>query len=328
MFELIFLLAGIAGLVLGTHLIIKGALNIAEHYKLSHVFIGLTILAVGTDLPELVININAALHRLGGVETSGLVIGETVGTCMSQIGLTLGIASLFGTSLFLTKRESVREGLMLLGSVALFFLLGLDGKLSRLDGVIFLLVYGVYFIALYTAEKKKAREVKRAPTLRAGWAILSLIAGFAVLIYASDVVVSNGVALAEAWGIAQSFVGAIIIGVSTSLPELSITIGAVTNKASRLSIGNLIGSNIFDILVTLGVGSSISGFLVFRNLLYFDYIFLFITSLIVVAMFFTGRKLTKKEAFLLLGIYGLYFFIKTMSYEGTVIDLVRGLIGS
>ncbi|MFC1615822.1 sodium:calcium antiporter [Patescibacteria group bacterium] len=320
MLVLILLLIGIIGLILGAQLIIKGALNIAEHFKLSHIFIGLTILAIGTDLPELVIDINAAIHRLSGIETSSLIIGETVGTCMAQLALTLGIIGLFGTSLFLTKREIFREGSMLLGSVVLLFLLGFDGELSRLDGLIFVVIYGIYFVLLYGAEKAKELEVKRAPSLDKGWAILSLIMGFGILIFASTLVIDNALELATTWGIKQSFVGAVIVGLGTSLPEITISISALARKAPRLSVGNLIGSNIFDVLFTLGVGSSISGFAVDKDLLFFDIPFLFITSVIVVILFLTNKKLTKKEAVILLVIYFIYLFSKILSIENGVVE--------
>ena len=130
MYELILLILGLIGLVFGAKLVIKGALNLAEHFKISKLFIGLTILAVGTDLPELFTVITGAVMRLKGIETSGLIVGETIGSCFGQIALTLGILGLFGT-LFLRKRELIRDGLMMVGSVVLFFLAGIDGVITR-----------------------------------------------------------------------------------------------------------------------------------------------------------------------------------------------------
>ncbi len=313
MFEFIFLILGLIGLVLGAHLIIKGALNIAEHFKISQVFIGLTILAIGTNLPELMVIINGSIHRLTGIETSGLIVSEAIGTCIAQISLTLGIVGLLGTSLFLTKNELIRGGAALLGSVALVFILGLDGKLSRIDGIIFILFYIIYFLSLYREEKGKERKVKRAPPLRTGWAILSLLSGFTILIISSNFVIENAIILAEIWGISQSFIGAVIIGAGTSLPEIAVSISAVTKKATRLSIGNLVGSNIFDILLVLGLGSAISEFNVEKSLLLFDIPFLFITSIIVLIFFLTKNKLTKKEALFLIIIYSLYVGFKFLN---------------
>lgn len=322
MIVLLFLLLGIAGLIIGTHLIITGALNIAEHFKLSRLFIGLTILAIGTDLPELVVNINGAIYRLSGIETSGLILGQTIGTGMAQIALTLGFIGLFSTSLFLRKKELIREGSMLIGSVALLFLLGADGQLTRFEGIIFMLVYGVYFIGLYLIEKGKEKEVKRAPHLNKGWAILSLIAGFAILIYCSNIVLNNAVSLAEMFAISQSLIGIAVVGLGTSLPEIILSIGAILKKAPRLSVGNLIGSNIFDILFTLGIGSAISGLALEKKLLFFDIPFLFVTSLIVLLFFIRRKKLTKKESIVLLGIYGIYIVSTVMNVGERVLQYV------
>jgi len=308
MLEIIFLIIGLLGLVLGAELVIKGALNIGEHFKISHLFLGLTVLAIGTDLPELVLHITGAIHRVRGVATGGLVSGDTIGSCFGQIGLTLGILGLVGT-LVLTKRELIRDGLLMVGSVVLLYLVSLDGKISRADGILFILIYLFYFFTLHREEKLRERE-KRAPSMHLAWDISSLVAGFALLIYFSNMVVKNAVLMAEIWGIAQSFIGIVIVGLGTSLPEIAVTFGAIKKKAYRLSVGNLIGSNIFDTLVPLGIGSAIAGFAVERNLLDFDIPALFFLSIIVLLFFKRKMKIRKEEAVALVLIYLAYIAIK------------------
>jgi len=311
--ELILLILGLIGLVLGTHLVIKASLNIAQHYKISTFFIGLTILSIGTDLPELVVDIRGALYRLAGTETSGLILGETVGTCMGQIALTLGILALFGT-LILTKRELKRDALMMLVSVFLLFLVGSDGVITRLEGVIFMIIYVVYFYNLYREEQVK-EKVKKAPPLHLGWDILSLVAGFIFLVLCSDLVVKNGIGLATLWGVPQATIGAVVLGLGTSLPELAVTLGGMLKGAFRLSVGNLIGSNIFDVLFTVGIASAISGFNVSQNILHFDIPFLFLTSLIVVLLFAIRKKINIKEAGLLIALYITYVVLRIFVFS-------------
>lgn len=311
--ELLFLVIGIIGLIIGTYLVIKASLNIAQHYKISTFFIGLTILAIGTDLPELVIDIRGALYRLAGTETSGLIIGETIGTCMGQIALTLGILALFGT-LILTKRELKRDGLMMIVSIFLLFLVGFDGIITRLEGFLFVIIYLVYFYNLYREEQVK-EKVKRAPPLHPTWDILSLIAGFIILVFCSDLVVVNGIELAVLWGVPQATIGALMLGLGTSLPELTVTLGSMFKGAFRLSVGNLIGSNIFDVLFTVGIASTISGFNVSKNILHFDIPFLLLTSLVVVALFAFTKKIQKREAILLLGLYITYAALRTFVFS-------------
>jgi len=307
-----FLILGLIGLIIGAHLIIKGSLNIANHYKISQLFIGLTILAIGTDLPELFVIITGAVKKLGGVETSGLIVGQTIGSCMGQIALTLGIMGLI-SFLTVTKRELLRDGLFMIGSVLLLFFISFNGNISRVEGIIFLIIYIFYFFNLQREEKVFAK-IKKAPRIRLGWSILSITAGLFLLIYSSDLVVENAVKLAEILNVSQSLVGVLIIGLGTSLPELALTISATVKKAYGLSVGNLIGSNIFDILFALGIGSTISGFSVNPELLRFDIPILFITSIIVVLLFRSGFRIKKTEAVLLLAVYVVYVGLKLFGY--------------
>ncbi len=124
--EVFLIFFGLIGLWLGTELVIKGAVNIAKYYKLSQVFVGLAILSIGTDLPEIVIAINASLHNvIGNTDTSGIIIGNAIGSSFSQISLVLGSVGLLGY-LTLKKRHLYEDGVMLLGSVLLVMLLGFD----------------------------------------------------------------------------------------------------------------------------------------------------------------------------------------------------------
>jgi len=312
MLELMFLILGIAGLWFGSKLVITGALSIVEHYKISQMFIGLTVLALGTDLPEVVVHITGAIHRLGGVETSGLIVGETIGTCFGQIGLALGIAGLSGI-LIMTKRQLKRDGLALLGSVALIFLVGLDGHISRTEGIVLILIYLVYFLFLYR-EEKVHEKIQRAPKKSIFWLdFFLLIVGFALLIYSSNLTVGNALLISQRWGITQSLVGILIVGVGTSLPELATSLSAVKKGAGSLAVGNLIGSNIYDALFALGIGSAISGFNVNKDLLRFDIPALFVFSLVVLVLFKRKMRLERKEAFLLIGIYAVYYIVKIVA---------------
>ncbi|MFQ6010358.1 MAG: calcium/sodium antiporter [Candidatus Aenigmatarchaeota archaeon] len=315
MYELAYLVLGILGLLLGTELVIRSSLDIAEHYKISHVFMGLTIIAIGTDLPELVVNITGALYRLAGTETSGLIIGQTIGTTISQIALILGIIGLASLSMrpSLTKRELRRDGMMMLGSVVLLFLVGLDGIITTQEGLMLVIIYLLYFSTLFR-EERVYEKVKRAPRMHIRWALVSLITGFIVLIYSSDFVVSNAVSLAVSLGVAQSLIGALVLGVGTSLPELSISLGAIRKKAVGLSVGNLIGSNTYDILFTLGISSAISGFIVNENLLRFDIPFLFLVSVLALFFFKTKMKISRKEAAALIGVYAIYVALKIAGF--------------
>lgn len=315
MMELLFLIFGIIGLGIGADLITRGALNIGEHFKISHIFLGLTVLAFGSDLPELVINIRGAIERLGGVETSDLIVGDAIGSSFGQIGLILGIVGLFGV-LTMTKKQILRDGLTMVGSVLLLFLVALNGHISRIEGIILILLYVFYLATLYREEKVKERIIF-GPKLHVLWSSLSLIGGFTLLILASNITLENALLLSDKWGISQSIIGILIVGIGTSLPELAISMSAIRKKAGGIAVGNLIGSNIFDALIPIGAAGVISELEISNEILFFDIPSLFILSIFVLILFKYKDKLRKREAALLIVVFAAYAALKILFFQGT-----------
>lgn len=303
---------GLTGLWLGTELIIKGALTIAEYYKLSHVFIGLTILAIGTDLPELIVAIDASLLQKSGQETSGIIIGNAIGSCLNQITIVLGIAGMVGY-LTLTKKAIKQDGLVLVGAIILFFLVGFDGKISAIEGFSLIVVYLIYYVRLLYGEKVSEKLKKELP--KKIWQnLIYLLSGIALVIFTSDVVVKNAISLAVLWEVPQSFIGIVFIALGTSLPELAISLNAARKKAVGLSVGNIIGSNIFDLMVPVGVGASLSELKVESNLIWRDLPVLFLVTVVVLVYFSKKKGLQRKEAISLVGIYLLYVVLKVLGF--------------
>jgi len=300
----------LVGLWIGAELTTRGAISIAQKLKISYMFLGLTVLAIGTDLPELFIDVTAAIQKLHGVDTSGLILGETVGTVISQTTLILGLVGLFGI-VIISKREFLRDGMIMVGAAAVMFLMGMDGQISMMDGIILVIIYIFYFMTVLREEKlhEKIRNNKGFGMMV--WAVVSLIAGLFFLVFASKIVVENAVELANLWGISQTLVGLLIVGLGTSLPELSICVSAVRKKAGHLSIGNLIGSNTFDILFTLGLSSIIAkGFNVNASLIEFDIPFMIGVCVLAIFLLRTKMKLEKREAVTLILAYAGYVALK------------------
>lgn len=307
--EFVFIILGLAGLWLGTELVINSALNITKFYELSEIFVGVTILAIGTDLPEIVVAIEASLHSvIQHVDTSGIIIGNAIGSCFSQIGLVLGIAGLINY-LTLTKRHFYRDGIMLIGSLLLVILLGFDGKITRVDGVVLLGIYIIYYFTLFHQEGV-GKKIKKKFGKNMMKEILYLVLGIFIVIFTSELVVENSLIFAEKLGIRQSFVGIILIGLGTSLPELAISINAARKKAFELSVGNLLGSNIFDMLIPVGMGATISELNIEKKLIRFDLPFLMLLSLVVLFFFYKKKGLQKIEAVILISTFVLYAALK------------------
>jgi len=311
MLEFFLTMLGLLGLWLGTELVIRGALNIANHFELSQVFVGVAVLAIGTDLPEMVIAINASIQNvLQGFNTSGIIIGNAIGSSFSQISLVLGIAGLLGY-LTLSKRHLYEDGIMLLGAVLLLILVGFDGEITRIEGIVLIVVYIMYYSRLLHQERF-VQKIKKKLHKGIRKDILILILGMVIVIFASEIVVDNSVRLSENLGIRQSFVGIILIGLGTSLPELALSLNAVKKKAVGLSVGNLIGSNIFDLLIPVGTGATISELKFERSLIWFDFPFLLLLSFIVLFFFKKKKGLQKIEAVILIGIFVLYAALKVV----------------
>jgi cation:H+ antiporter len=298
---LFLLILGIAGLWIASEIAISGALDIAEHYRVSRGFVGLTVLAIGTDVPELFVSMKAAIERLGGTETSGFILGQTVGTCFGQAALMMGLAGLVAT-LAMKRKNLLRDGLVLIAAAVLLFLLGYDGEISRVDGGLLLIVYLIYFVSLIREEK--VREKLHLPVkVNLPMSVLYMIGGLVLLGFAADMTVENALHLSVQWGIAQSVVGALIVGIGTSLPEFATSMAALKKGQGELAVGNLIGSTTFDILVALGGAAVVSGLVVSRNLLYFDFIMLILLTLLVFFVLWSRSRLSRREAAFLLIAY-------------------------
>jgi cation:H+ antiporter len=309
--NLLLLIVALLGLWLGTEITVRQALRLAAALRLSPMFVGLTILAIGTDLPELVLSIEAGLQRLTGVETSGLAVGNAIGSCLGQIGFALGVTGLFGY-VTLGKRRGWSDGVMLLGSIAIFFMLGVDGEFTRIDGGILITVYLVYFATTVRRERfEKAK--RRSGSIEGGLQIGALcFLGFLIVAASSHLAIKSAVALAEEWGIAQTFVGIVLIGIGTSLPELAVSLSAVFKKQGALSAGNILGSNIFDMLVAPGAAAVIAGLNVDSPSMFtIDLLALLAISLLALYFFKHRKGLQKGEAFTLVIAYIVYIATRT-----------------
>ncbi|MBT8219086.1 MAG: sodium:calcium antiporter [Bacteroidia bacterium] len=313
MLNLLLIIIGLVGLWIGSDMVIKGAVNIAKYYNLSHVFIGLAILSIGTDLPEVIITINASLHNtLGNTDTSGIIIGNAIGSSISQISIVLGIVGFMGY-IILKKRHLYIDGTMLLGTIIMVALLGVDGRLSRMDGIVLIIVYSIYYVRLFHQEKV-ARKLKKEFGQELKRYIFLLILGLALLIFASELVVNNALIFSDQFGLRQSFVGIMILGLGSSLPELAIAIKAIRKKAGGLSVGNIIGSNIFDMSVPIGLGATIAEVNFEKELLQFDLPYLFVLSFLVLIFFYKKKGLQRIEAVVLICIFIFYSVLKFIGF--------------
>jgi cation:H+ antiporter len=306
--DFLILIGGIAGLWLGTELTIGGAMAIARRHQLSEFFVGLVILSIGSDLPELAVAVDAGLKGLLGQDASGVVVGTSIGSSVAQIGFVLGLAGMI-SYLTLPRGFVFRHGTVLLGATLLLFAVAFDGQISRMDGLILVGAYGAYVLALMNGANVPDQQPRSLA--RGGFkSWLALVAGLAVVIGSSEITVSTVVRIAHELDISEAVISVLIIGLGTSLPELSISISAILKKRTGLSVGNIIGSNILDTLLPIGVAAVISSLTFDRQLLFFDLPFLFVLTAVVLAFFITRRGIERPEAIVVLGLYAAYVAVK------------------
>ena len=253
MLDFLTLTAGLVGLWFGTELALRSTLVIADRTGLSQGFLGLSVLAVGTDLPELVVAITGGVHQLRGVEASGLIVGNAIGSAITQGGLVLGVAGLLGT-LQLERKQLVRNGTVLLAAIALIGLCSLSGRIGRAEGFLLLAAWGAYFGFLIRAEPGASPEAEQRAALGLR-PVLGLLLGLAFLLVSAEAILVAAISLAEARGWDQTAIGLVLIGAGTSLPELALSASAAAHGRNDLSVANLIGSNVFDLTVPIGASA-------------------------------------------------------------------------
>ncbi len=334
MIPLFFVLIGIAGLYFGADYVVESAKNIAEKLKISHTLVGLTIISIGTSIPEIMTNLVSGLKIRQGIDASGIAVGTNIGSDVTQITFILGLTALFGT-MYASKKLFRRDGPMVLFSIIAVFIAGITGFVVGFwEGLVMLLIYFAYLY--FTSEHERVigkiydkltdwskidkRRYIRSVLERAfkrGYiadAVLMTL-GMIILVFASDLVVGSALELTEVWGVAQSFVGVMVVGVGTGLPELSTAIRAAFKNAGGISLGTLIGSNITDPMFALPVGAMAAGVgLNFdRNLLLFDLPFWFIVTIIALTFFAVNKKVGKENKVhgsVLIMLYILFVFLK------------------
>lgn len=295
------------GLYFGAEWLVKGSSRLARTLGVKPIVIGLTIVAFGTSTPELVVSLLAALKK-----SSGIAIGNIIGSNIANIGLILGISALISP---LKVELSVlrRELLVMIGVALLFVLMLLDQKIGFWDGLILfsgLLGYISYHLystmrvsntsqkAIYkTALDKNDSRIKNA---------LLVIVGLTLLIGSAHLMVRSGILIARMLKVNEIIIGLTLVSVGTSLPELATSAVAAMRKESDIAVGNIIGSNIFNILCIIGIVGMVAPLDVDRSLFFFESLVMLLFSFALIPLMKTGFVLNRIEGAILLVGYGVF----------------------
>jgi len=295
---------GLLGLILGAEWLVKGSSRIAKALGVSPVVIGLTVVAFGTSSPELVVSLLAAIKK-----SEGLAIGNIIGSNIANIGLVLGLSALVSPLRVQSRVVRYELPVMIVVSVMFVFML-LDQEISYFDGLIlFLGLLGYIAYHLYnTIKVSKSNQTKAYETSfekDGSWIknLLLLIVGLALLLGGAHLMVRSGIVLARMLGVNEVIIGMTLVSIGTSLPELATSVFCAIRKQSDLLVGNIVGSNIFNIMCVLGIVGMVSPLGFDRSLLFFEVPVFLLFSVALVPLMKTGFVLNRVEGGTLLGGY-------------------------
>jgi len=302
------LILGFIVLIKGADWLVNGASSLAKKHNVSDLAIGLTVVAFGTSAPEMVVNIFASLQS-----HQEIVFGNIIGSNNFNLFVILGIAGLI-TPLVVQSSTVRREiplsfiAIILLFFLANDFLLPDRQVLSRIDGVILLAMFGLFLFYVYRQLKADPAEMEDLDLVHSHGKIwLLILIGLAGLVIGGRLVVTSAIEMATAMGVSEKIIGLTIVAAGTSLPELATSVVAALKKNNDIAVGNIIGSNIFNIFLILGVSSLIRplGFDASFNT---DLYLLGLGTIVLLVFMFTGKKkkLDRWEAALLLAVYIVY----------------------
>ena len=271
----VLLLIGLVMLCFGGNWLVSGGVTIAKKFRISNFVIGMTIVAYGTSTPELAASLAAAGDH------GAIILGNIVGSNIANVGMVIGVAAIL-VPLVVQKSVLRKEIPIMLGVSALLVLLSIDGEISQYDGVILLVGLGIFAVYTFRSALKQREKISNNSNSDKTNVYLKSIGligiGIIVLYIGAILTVDHAVIIATELGVSEKIIGLTVIAIGTSLPELITSIIAIRKGHSDIGIGNIIGSNIYNILMIMGVGATLGGVLITADV-YVDYAIMIIFSL-------------------------------------------------
>ena len=305
----IYIIGGLILLYFGANWLVQGAITLAFHLGLSPLIVGLTVVALGTSLPEALVSIQAAIGNQGGI-----AIGNVVGSNILNIALILGLSAFFNP-LKVDSHIVKADVPLLVGATFMLVVLLEDSHVSRMEGS-FLLLCIVGYVAgnILTVKRTSPEENKiegvEVPEDHSNnlWRDISfLILGLIALAFGSNLLVTGAVDLARIWGLSEALIGLTIVSIGTGTPEIATALMAAYRNRADLAIGNAVGSNLFNIMFVLGIAALVAP-LDGKGISSIDLYVMLCVTILLLPTVWTGRILDRKEGFLFLAIYIGYLY--------------------
>ena len=300
--EILYLLLGLAMVIGGANTLVDGASSVARRTGISEFVIGLVIVGFGTSLPELVVSVTGALSK-----NSDIAIGNVLGSNIFNTSLILAVSAMIAP-VAITRSNKFRDIPLTILVTFLVVALGWQGGLSRVEGVIMVVLFAVYIIYSFkTDASDEAVTGDDAKTYKTFTSILFIVGGLAFLIFGGRLFVNSAEHIARMIGVSDKFIAITVLAVGTSLPEFVTSIVALAKKRSQLALGNILGSNVFNLLLILGVSAIISP-TNFARIDIYDYCALLLSIILVWTAVYTGKKniLDRFDASLMLLLFVAY----------------------
>jgi len=288
--DIIIFIISMGALIYGADFIVEQSENIALHFNISPFIIGATLIALGTSLPEMAVSISASFKGNGDI-----AVANVIGSTIFNISLVLGVVFLVAKNINPTRDLFAKDSSWSLFPILIFILMGLDGKLSAFDGFLFLLLMGAYVLFLIQSNQIEQVDDKLTKEKFAwGKAILFLSVGFIFVVGGANFAIESASNIALSFGVSQWIVGLFLVAFGTSLPELVVSIKASLNNNADMAIGAIIGSNVANFTMVLGLSAIVNPLNVDLSANFFDIVSALIVSIMLV--FITANKLYNKSA--------------------------------
>lgn len=310
--EFVLIIAGLILLVFGGDYLVKGASGIALKFNMPSMLVGMTVVALGTSSPELVVSVSAALAGKPDIST-----GNVVGSNVANVCLILGITTMI-FPVAIKKSVLKNDWVAMILASGIFYLLALNGKLSRWEGVLFVTLLALFIAFSFIKAKKAAKqampeEFKSGKTKGVWILLLYVVLGTVGLVYGARWFLEGAESIARNLGVSDRVIAITLVAFGTSVPELAASIIAAVKKEHDIFLGNIIGSNLFNILAILGITSIIHPIHVADEIIQTDIFWMLATSFILLPMGLIGNKLSRFDGTLLFATYIVYVYILLFS---------------
>lgn len=323
--DVLSVLAGLALLFLGGEVLVRAAVAIAGRFNVSQIIVGLTIVAFGTSAPEFTVSLSAAL-----VGQPDIAVGNVVGSNIANILLVLGVTALI-QPLRPERQLVVRDGLFMFAVTIAMAALCLTGMVGSLQGALFIALLGVYIGICYWVESTNRSPVAvrheteadeyggLPPRLLVAFPLF--LAGLAGVVLGADLLVSGATSIARALGVAEAVIGLSLVAIGTSLPELAVSAIAAYRGRGDIAVGNIIGSNIANILLIIGGTALVEPLTVTRQIAAYDAWIMVLAALVLLPVMVTGRVISRSEGAVFVIFFALYIASLYLGLPAYVIAL-------